>query len=353
VILKNYWYVAAELHEIGRLPFARTICNEPIVFWRKEDGTPVAFEDRCCHRRMPLSKGTLVGDTLRCHYHGLQFDAVGRCIRVPGQSTIPPGAAVKAYPVVERYNWLWIWIGDPALADPDKIVPYPWRTSPEWGDKGTYMHVNADYRLIVDNLLDLSHLSFVHLSTVGTSAVAEMAKIRTFRAADSVTVARWMVGTTPAPTYRVLMGWPADMIIDRWQIIEWRPPGFVRLNNGGGPGAAEGREFGFVDFDRPTPPGGFGQRVLNALTPETETTTHYFWSYATDAKPITPERTDAAFRELATAFHQDWEVFELQQANVDDRPVIDTIQDAGSIAARQIIERIVAEQRGVGAMAAE
>jgi vanillate O-demethylase monooxygenase subunit len=346
MFLRNCWYVAAEPHEVDRRPFARTICGENVVFWRKENGDPVAFEDRCCHRRMPLSKGALIGDILRCHYHGLQFDFSGQCVRVPGQSTIPPGAAVRAYPVVERYNWLWIWIGDPARADPATIVPFPWRTSPDWGDKGAYMHVNADYRLIVDNLLDLSHLSFVHLSTVGTGAVAEGAKIRTFREADRVTVARWMVSTTPAPTYRALLGWPADMVIDRWQIIEWRPPGFVRLNNGGGPGAAEGRDFGFADFDRPTPPGAFGQRVLNALTPETETTTHYFWSYAIDAKPITPARTDAAFRELLTAFHQDWEVFEMVQSNWDDRPTIDTIQDAGSIAARQIIERMAGEQRG-------
>jgi vanillate O-demethylase monooxygenase subunit len=353
VILRNCWYVAAELHEIGRLPFARTICNEPIVFWRKEDGTPVAFADRCCHRRMPLSKGALIGDTLRCHYHGLQFDASGKCVRVPGQSTVPPGAAVKSYPLVERYNWLWIWIGDPALADPDKIVPYPWRTSPDWGDKGTYMHIKADYRLIVDNLLDLSHLAFVHLSTIGTSAVVEAARIRTFRTEDSVTVARWIVGTTPAPTYLKAMAWTPDTIIDRWQIIEWRPPGFVRLNVGGAPGAAEGRDFGFIDVDRPTYPGGFGQRNLNALTPETETTTHYFWSHAHDTKPITPESTDRVFQQIVTAFHQDWEVFEMQQANWDDRPTIDTIQDAGSIAARQIIDRIAAEQRGAAAMAAE
>jgi phenylpropionate dioxygenase-like ring-hydroxylating dioxygenase large terminal subunit len=353
MILKNYWYVAAEPHEIGRLPFARTICNEPIVFWRTEDGTPVAFEDRCCHRRMPLSKGAVEGDTLRCHYHGLRFDTTGRCIRIPGQSTIPPGAAVRSYPIRERYNWVWIWIGDPALADDARIVPYPWRTSAEWGDKGTYMHVKSDYRLIVDNLLDLSHLAFVHLSTIGTSAVAEAARIRTFRTPDSVTVARWIVGTTPAPTHQKATGWGPDTIIDRWQIIEWRPPGFVRLSVGGAPGAAEGKEFGFIDLDRPTPAGGFGQRNLNALTPETETTTHYFWSHATDTKPITPERTDAVFRQIVTAFHQDWEVFERQQANWDDRPTIDTVQDAGSIAARQIIAAISAEQCGARAVAAE
>jgi vanillate O-demethylase monooxygenase subunit len=353
MIVKNSWYVAAEPHEITRQPFARTICDEPIVFWRREDGRVVAFEDRCCHRRMPLSKGTLTGDALRCHYHGLQFDADGKCLRVPGQSTVPPGAGVRTYPIVERYNWVWIWMGDAALADPAKIVPYPWKTSEDWGDKGTYMHVKANYRLIIDNLLDLTHLAYVHGSTIGNEAVAEAAKIRTFRKEDSVTVARWTVGKAPPPTYQRAMGWGPDQIVDRWQIIEWRPPGFVRLLTGAAPGAAEGKEFGFIDLDHPTPKGGFALRNLNAITPETETTTHYFWSQAHDLKPITPEKTDMIYRQIVTAFHQDWEVFELQQSNWDDRPVIDTIQDAGAIAARQIIDRLAAEERGVRAMAAE
>jgi vanillate O-demethylase monooxygenase subunit len=302
---------------------------------------------------MPLHKGALIGDVLRCHYHGLQFDASGKCLRVPGQSTVPPGAHVKTYPIVERYNWVWIWIGDPALADPASIVPYPWKTSADWGDKGTYMHVKADYRLIIDNLLDLTHLAYVHQSTIGNEAVAEAARIRTFREHDSVTVARWTVGKTPPPTYQKAMGWAPDQIVDRWQIIEWRPPGFVRLLTGAAPGAAEGKEFGFIDLFHPIPAGGFGLRNLNAITPETETTTHYFWSQAHDLKPITPEKTDMIYRQIVTAFHQDWEVFEAQQANWDDRPTVDTIQDAGAIAARQIIDRIAAEQGGARAMAAE
>ena len=352
MILKNFWYVAAEPEEVGNTPMARTICNEKIVFWRSQDGTPVAFEDRCCHRRMPLRKGVVSGDRLQCHYHGLEFDIAGRCVHVPGQSTVPPDARVRTYPVMERYNWIWIWIGDPALADPSEIVPYPWRTSEDWGDEGTHFHVNCDYRLIVDNLLDLSHLAFVHMSTIGTTAVAENAKIRTFRNGDTVTVARWIVDTTPPPSFQKVLGWPRDRLIDRWQIIEWRPPGFVRLSAGGAPNAAGGKEFGFTSYDEPTPEGGFGQRNLNAITPETETTCHYFWSHAHDAKPITDQTTLALFGQILTAFHQDWEVFELQQENWDDRPVIDTIQDAGAIAARQIIDRIAAEQGAGGNVAA-
>ena len=110
MFLKNYWYVAAIDHEVSRTPMRRIICNEPVVIYRTEDGMPVALEDRCAHRHLPLSMGKLKGDILECLYHGLCFDRTGACIKVPGQETIPPSARVRAYPMVERYHWLWIWI---------------------------------------------------------------------------------------------------------------------------------------------------------------------------------------------------------------------------------------------------
>lgn len=357
MFLKNCWYVAAEPHEVDRRPFGRTICDRRIVFWRTENGDPVAFEDRCCHRRMPLSKGRLVGDTLQCHYHGLQFDTTGRCIRIPGQSMIPEGARVPSYPVIQKYNWLWIWMGDPALADEAKIIPYPWRVSESWGDRGIYFHAKCDYRLIVDNLLDLTHLAFVHQSTIGNAAVAEAANIRTIKKDDSVTVARWVVGQPAPPTYQKMRGWGEDDIVDRWQIIQFRPPGSVRLFTGAAPGAAEGKDFGHTDLERDPPANGFGFKNLNFVTPESAASTHYFWSnaYQVPGQAITAERTEMQFRQLVTAFTQDWEVFDLQQANWDDRPVIDTRQDAGPIAARRLIDRMIGEERAaVGeAVAAE
>ncbi len=344
MFLKNHWYVAAEPPEISREPFARTICGERLVFWRTEDGAPVAMEDRCCHRRMPLRKGVIVGDAIRCHYHGLEFDTTGQCIHVPGQTTIPPNATVRTFPVVQKYNWIWIWMGDPALADEANITPYPWKTSEEWGDKGHYFHVKSDYRLIVDNLLDLSHLAYVHASTIGNMAVAEHAKIRTLKDDGSVTVARWTVGQPPPPTYQKVGGFAPDQPVDRWQIIQWTPPGFVRLFTGAAPDAAKGKDFGFTELETETPEGGFGLRNLNAITPETENSCHYFWSQSHDVQPITDELNDRIFNQILTAFRQDWEVFELQQDNWDGDRTIDTIQDAGAIAARQLIDRLAAEE---------
>ncbi|MGE3933336.1 MAG: Rieske 2Fe-2S domain-containing protein [Rhodospirillaceae bacterium] len=354
--MRNVWYVAAKADEINRQPLARTICNEPIVFYRREDGGPVAVEDRCCHRRMPLSRGEVHGDNLRCWYHGLVFDPSGQCVYVPAQTTIPPNAKIKSYPVVERYNWIWIWMGDPALADPAKITDYRWATDEGWGAETTLFHVKGDYRLIVDNLMDLSHLAYVHRSTIGNYAVAEAADSRVFRHKDGVTVVRWVVDQAAPPSYVKAGKFTGN--VDRWQIIDWRPPGFVRLFTGAAPNAAGGKDFGFIDLDTPTPPGGIGLRNLNAITPETETTTHYFWGQAQDIQPKSAEFTHMVFNEIHKAFIQDWEVFELQQRTIDrdpDSPTIDINADAGPLACRQMLERLVAEenQASRAAVAAE
>jgi nitrite reductase/ring-hydroxylating ferredoxin subunit len=131
-------------NEIGRKPPGRTVLGEPVVLFRKQDGTPVALEDRCVHRHLPLSMGRLVGDTLQCHYHGLRYDGAGACVMVPGQDTIPPGARVKTYPVVERYRWLWIWMGDPARADPAGIADFHWLDDPAWGATVGLQPANGD-----------------------------------------------------------------------------------------------------------------------------------------------------------------------------------------------------------------
>ena len=144
MFLRNYWYVAAADAEVGRKPFRRVILGEPVAVFRTEDGTPVAFEDRCAHRHLPLSMGKLIGDTLQCHYHGLRYDRTGVCVRVPGQDMIPPSARVRTYPVVQRYHWVWIWMGDPALADPAKITDFHWFDDPNWGAKSSYLHVKAN-----------------------------------------------------------------------------------------------------------------------------------------------------------------------------------------------------------------
>jgi len=348
MFLRDYWYVAAWDHEIGAAPFARTILNEPVVFFRKEDGSPVALEDRCCHRHVPLSRGTRVGDNLRCWYHGLTFDSNGTCVRVPGQASIPPNARVRAFPVIERNHWIWIWMGDPGAADPALIPDFKWMDHPDWGCKGTYYHVRCQYQLIIDNLLDLTHLAFVHDSTIGNAAVVEAAEVTAKGGDNDVTVVRWMIDNPPPPTYSKMMkGYTGN--VDRWQIIHWAPPGNIRLFTGAAPSAASQgwtrEKFDALMTD--TPPGGIGMRNLDSLTPETETTTHYFWAQAHDFDAHEPAVTDAFFKQIDIAFRQDWELFEVQQAAIErrpDAPRINIAVDKGPMMARRMLARLLEKE---------
>src|SRR5579871_6178428 len=345
MFLRNFWYVAAYDHEAARRPFGRMILGEPIVFFRKQDGTPVALEDRCVHRHLPLSMGKLVGDHLQCHYHGLRYDCTGKCVKVPGQNTIPPAAQVKAYPVVERYRWLWIWMGDPALADPDKITDFHWLDDPDWGAKGSYLHVKANWQLIVDNLLDLTHLAFVHESTIGNAALVENAAVKVTRAPNNVVVTRWIIDAPAPPTFVKAGGFTTP--VDRWQIIDFVPPAFLRLDVGctpTGTGAPQGKRVG-----------GINMRNLNAITPETETTSHYFWGHAHDWDVRNTVLTDMLVGQITTAFMEDVAVFEAQQRNMTmlpNAPQVDINADAGLIQARRILERIHKEELAAAALPA-
>jgi phenylpropionate dioxygenase-like ring-hydroxylating dioxygenase large terminal subunit len=341
MFLRNYWYVAGTDDEVGRKPLGRMILGEPVVFFRTEAGVPVAMEDRCAHRHLPLSMGKLVGDDLQCHYHGLRFGTDGHCVRIPGQDHIPHSARVKTYPVVERYHWIWIWMGDPALADPDKIADFHWFDDPDWGAKSSYLHVEANWQLVVDNLLDLTHLAFVHDTTIGNLALAEHAKVKVDRAPNNVVVTRWIIDQDPPPTFQKVGKFTGH--VDRWQIIDFVPPAFLRLDVGATPtgtGAPEGKRVG-----------GIGMRNLNAITPETETTSHYFWGQAHDFDVKNPETTNRIFEQIKMAFLEDVAVFSAQQRTMElmpDAPQVDIAADAGTIAARRILSRLHDEEQAAG-----
>lgn len=338
MFLKNAWYVAANDHEIGRQPLGRIFLNEPVVMYRKEDGTLVALEDRCMHRHLPLSMGKLVGDRLQCHYHGLQYDSTGKCVRIPGQDMVPPTAKVRSYPVVERYHWVWIWMGDPALADPAKIVDYHWLDDDNWGARSSYLHVKSNWQLIVDNLLDLTHLAFVHETTIGNSALVDNASVKVTRGPEEVLVTRWIINSPAPPTFVKAGGFTEP--VDRWQIIDWRPPAFLRLDVGATPtgtGAPEGKRVGGIEM-----------RNLNAITPETESTSHYFWGQAHSWDVKNGKLSDMLLEQIRMAFHEDVAVFEAQQRNLDmikNPPQLDINADTGVIQARRIIDRLHADEQ--------
>jgi phenylpropionate dioxygenase-like ring-hydroxylating dioxygenase large terminal subunit len=340
MFLRNYWYVAAWGHEVTRQKMMRRVfLNEPVVLYRAEDGTPVALEDRCCHRHAPLSKGKLVGNAVECPYHGFTYDPTGACISIPGQAKIPPTARVKSYPTVERYQWIWIWMGDPALADPDKIEDFHWMDDPEWKADGERLDLKGNYVLLVENLMDLSHLSYVHPTTLGTEKVAQT-PMKWEKTNTGVRVTRWVMDSPPPPFFQKAGGFKPTQHVDRWQIIDWTPPAFVRLDVGcalAGTGARDGNRSQ-----------GITMRNLNAITPETERTTHYFWGQARNFKIDKPWLTDLIVANVHTAFMEDLDIIQAQQENIDigpGAPRIDMAHDGGGIAARRMLEDLIAQEQ--------
>ena len=174
--LKNVWYVAGFSSELTTDLLARKLLDQALVFFRDASGKAVAVQDRCAHRLVPLSLGRRTDEgTIECGYHGMQFDGAGSCVFAPGQAaprSVKVKVKVKTWPVAEKHNLLWIWIGDDDRADPALIPDIWWFDHPEWTVASGYHHFHADYRLITDNLLDLSHETYVHQRTIGQGAIA-------------------------------------------------------------------------------------------------------------------------------------------------------------------------------------
>ncbi len=201
MFVRNAWYVAGWSAEVGRDLLARTVCARPVVLYRTQDGSPVALADACWHRLVPLSLGQVRGDDLMCGYHGITYSPQGRCTFMPSQETINPSASVASFPVVDRYRLCWVWLGDPELADPDRIpdILSP-ATDPGWAGDGELLHLECDYRLVLDNLMDLTHETYVHGTSIGQASVAE-SPFTVEHTEDTVTVTRWMYGIDPPAAF--------------------------------------------------------------------------------------------------------------------------------------------------------
>lgn len=338
VFIRNCWYVGAWDWEVRREAlFRRTLLNENIVFYRDRRGAPHALVDRCSHRHAPLSEGRLVGDEVECPYHGIRFDGTGACTHVPSQKTPPPDASVRSYPVVERHHFIWIWMGDPARADPDLIEDFHWLEDPGWRFRGDILHFENPYILNVENLLDLAHLTFVHKSSLGTEKVAST-RLKTEREGNRVRVSR-LIEDSPAPPLFQKAGQFAGNV-DRWQIVEFAPPAFLKLTIG----AADAGTGGY-DSTRGK---RIGLRNLNAITPETDRTTHYFRSICHDFLLDDTSISDMLFHGGREAMAEDQFILKATRDNMetfdDGTPYVDFNQDAGGIAAKNIIEALIAAE---------
>ncbi len=345
--VRNAWYVACWPDEIDEGILARTILGEPMVLFRDADRKARALEDRCCHRAAPLHYGKLVEGGLQCGYHGLVFDGAGKCVDIPGQEIVPSIAAVRAFPIVERNRIVWIWMGDPALADESKIVAYPWHDDDaKWPYCKDVMHIKCNYALMVDNLMDLTHLAYVHTKTIGGNPSAHVnAKMDIERTPGGTKYIRWLDNSTPPPTYVKACGFTGA--VDRWQEFEYVAPAAVLQWTGAldvGKGAHDNR-------DQP----GFHLRILHAITPVSETSCIYFWSAANGYRQDDPAATPQLYSEIKPTFVEDVGIIEGQQARLDSDPGRSLVRiraDNALSLARQALRAMLAAE-AQGARAAE
>jgi len=308
--LMNCWYVAAWDYELidGNL-LSRTILEQPVVLYKGDSGKAVALDNRCCHRGAKLSNGRLEGDCVRCMYHGLKYDSSGKCVQIPGQDEIPPNLHVRSYPVVERNHLIWIWMGDPAKADPAEIHDIHYLDDPAWRGVPDYLHYEADYLLIVDNLSDFAHLAFVHTHTLGgteeyafkTKPVAVERLDRGFR------VERWHMNAKPPPFHRKVTR--NDDLVDRRNIGLMHVPGIFFLETLFSP-AGSGAEKGNLRDAKQ-------YRNCQFFTPETRRTTHFFWNYLHDYDLHNPTIALSLHDSMVEGFMEDKFIIEGQQEVLD------------------------------------
>lgn len=343
----NAWYACAYDVELKHELLARTVCNQKLVLYRKLDDSVAALEDACWHRLLPLSKGRLNGDLLTCGYHGLVYDADGRCTHMPSQETINPSACVRAYPVVERHRFVWVWPGDAALADPALVPDMHWNDDPAWAGDGKMIRVQCDYRLVLDNLMDLTHETFVHAASIGQAAVAEAPFVAT-HGDKTATVTRWMDNIDAPPFWARQIGAATGYVgkVDRWQIIRFEAPATINIDVGVAPAGSGAPPQGGQPGDRSRGVNGY---VLNTITPETDKTCLYFWAFARNYA-LHDQRLTHELREgVASIFREDELILQAQQQAIDDHPGYSFYNlniDAGSMWMRRLIDAMIARESG-------
>jgi phenylpropionate dioxygenase-like ring-hydroxylating dioxygenase large terminal subunit len=337
MFLRNCWYVIAWDHEIpAEGLFARTVLNEPILVLRTAAGRFAALEDRCCHRLAPLSKGRREGDCVRCGYHGLKFDADGRCVEIPGHDRIPAEARVRTYPVAVKHKWVFVWMGDPAKAD-ERLLPDNFSNDdPAWRNRPGYLHYDTPYLLICDNLLDFSHLSYVHEQTLGGSTAIAQARPTIEPAARGLRVTRRVPDVPPPPYYQRIRRFAGN--VDRWFVYDFVFPGTLLMSSGGKPaGQAE-----------PDPANSVLLHSCQTLTPETDTSTHYFFQQSHRADAGDDAVTEGIYDSLVRAFNEDRDMITAQHRALQASPgarMLPLAMDAAVVRFRRMLEEAVAAER--------
>lgn len=334
--LKNAWYPIAWTDEVtpDQL-FSRIVAEEAIVLYRKQDGSMVALQDRCPHRFLPLHRGRLRDDAIHCGYHGLAFSSDGHCIGNP-QGPIPSEAKVRTFPVEEAYHLLWVWLGSDGLADRSKIPNYDFLTKcPPSARAQGYLFTSGNYQLVTDNIMDLSHIDFLHQTTLGGGGISQT-RPKVEQIGERIIIKWASTGQQAPPIVTSYLPHP-DSLVDQFMEVEWVPPGSMTLTN-------------------TIVPQGFGEehhlvsKAIHLSVPETATTAHYFWggfrSYVSDPE-VTRHHQQIIQHVFAT---EDKPALEAIQSAMGDgtdilamKPLV-LPSDMGALRARRVLQKLIAAE---------
>lgn len=341
MFLRDCWYVAGWSHELTQTLRSVTVLGEKIVMYRSSTGRIAALEDACPHRKLPLSMGTLRDDEIVCGYHGLTFDCSGACVAAPTQGRVPTGAAVRSYPTVERYGFVWIWMGDVAEADPAKIVDIPNYDDPSWGrTEGGDMPIACNYLYIVDNLLDPAHVAWVHIGSFA-GAKTDDTPLRIDVEDDGVVVWRWMMDTPPPAYYAPLVKFTGNC--DRKQHYECRIPS-IGINKSIFAPAGTGGP------DQPLNDRTFVNISYNFMTPVDEGNSRYYWFQHRNTDPDNRAVSEQMNKGAYGAFMEDKDVLEAVHVGMANKrtPHLDLALDAGALRFRKLLSQRIAAEAPAG-----
>lgn len=337
--LLNTWYIAGwadELAQGGML--GRTIVEQPIVFFRNSQGVIQALADRCPHRFAPLHMGKIVGDSVQCPYHGLRFDGSGQCTHNPhGDGSIPKAACVRAFAVAERYGAIWVWPGDSSLANDGLIPDFSFLDEAPTHAKGHgYLPTRAHYELLSDNIMDLSHVDFLHPDTLGGGALSRTRATIEELPNDRVRISWWAPDDVPPPAFGAHLEDPTRA--DVWAEVIWHAPGLMLLGSGATPPGCP-RDEGPVTWN------------LHLMTPQDAANTHYFFANTRSFEQDNAQLNAFVQEMLIGIFAgEDKPMVEAQQRQIGEvellglSPVLLPV-DAGAVRCRRVLRRLIETER--------
>lgn len=337
---RNHWYVAALSNEIGRAPISRKILGTDVVLYRKEDGTPVALYDRCPHRSLPLSMGEVIGDEIRCVYHGMHFNAQGACVAIPGQCSVSRHLLrAPSYPLVEKSVWIWIWMGDAELADPALIPDHRHLHLEEPGFEPVplfSMQIDCNYQLCHENLIDLTHLTYLHKGAFETGGVDIVDTTSELSFGENTVQLTYRYDNLIVePSYAAISGFRAGTRISRTLVTQAIAPSLCLICNS------------YSSPDNPDEPTRIWSSPF-AMTPRDLRSTNYFFVSSAN---YGLEYTEQAKAQIHETFMQDKVALErIQQVFEDCDPDFEyefsVKTDAGSMRLRRMIRDMALAEAG-------